>query len=304
MLEESFEQTSASKLKKIAGNIDQLPMLPGVLFQLMKLNSDDNEFYDQAHELVKADPPLASFVLGYANSAASSPNHKIHSLQAALTRVGSQTIVELITALSVSKVFVPSQPEHKALWKHSIETAVIASFLSKITHHHEVDPEMAYMCGLLHDIGRFVLFQFAPKALDETDARGWSSPDELPLVEKKILGTSHAEIGFIACQKLNLPAVVASVVKHHHNYDIFCNAQTPKVFRELVLILQFADFLSVMAIKTPGWEQLSTNDLKTHILAHCIMPNWGQHSLPLDMIAEALPMLITKSDKLAASLGV
>ncbi|SIS99442.1 HDOD domain-containing protein [Neptunomonas antarctica] len=304
MSEESFEQSRASNLEKLTRHINQLPMLPGVLFQLMKLNSDDNEFYDQVHELAKSDPPLASFILGYANSAASSPNHKINSLQAALTRVGSQTIVELITALSVSKVFIPSQPEHKAIWKHSIETAVIASFLSKNTHHHEVDPEMAYMCGLLHDIGRFVLFQFAPEALNETDIMGWSSPDELPLVEEKILGTSHTEIGFIACQKLNLPPVVASVVKHHHNYNIFRNTQAPKVFRELVLIIQFADFLSVMAIKTPGWAQLSTDDLKTHILAHCIMPNWGQHALPLDMIAKALPMLITKSDKLAASLGV
>lgn len=304
MSEDSLDSNTTTNLEKITRHIDQLPMLPGVLFQLMKLNADDEEFYDQVYNLAKTDPPLATFILGYANSAASSPSNAINSLQAALTRVGSQTIVELITTLSVSKVFVPSQPEHKAIWKHSIETAMIAAFISKITHHHEVDPDLAYMCGLLHDIGRFVLFQFAPKALDETDAIGWGSPNELPLVEKKLLGTSHAEIGYIACQKLHLPNVVSSVVKHHHNYNICNNNKAPKSFRELVLIIQFADFLSVMALKTPNWGELSNADLKAHIRTHCIMENWGDHKLPIDMIAEALPMLIAKSDKLAEGLGV
>ncbi|WP_293267471.1 HDOD domain-containing protein [Neptunomonas sp.] len=304
MSDDSLANKATSNLEKITRNIDQLPMLPGVLFQLMKLNSDDDEFYDQVHSLAKTDPPLASFILSYANSAASSPNNAITSLQAALTRVGSQTIVNLITTLSVSKVFVPSHPEHKLIWKHSIETAMIASFISKITHHHDVDPEMAYMCGLLHDIGRFVLFQFAPTALDQTDAQGWGSANELPLVEKQILGTSHSEIGYIACQKLHLPNIVSSVVRHHHNYDICENDKAPQAFRELVLIIQFADFLSVMTSKTSDWKDFSTNDLKAHIHANCIMKNWGDHNLPVDMIAEALPMLISKSETLAASLGV
>lgn len=304
MSEDSHEHHTQSNLEKITRHVDQLPMLPGVLFQLMQLNSDDNEFYDQVHSLAKADPPLATFILGYANSAASSPNHKINSLQSALTRVGSQTIVELITTLSVSKVFIPSLPEHKALWRHSIETATLASFISKISYHHDIDPEMAYMCGLLHDIGRFVLFQFAPQALQDTEAMGWDSPEELPKVEKQVMGTSHAEVGYIACKKLNLPNIVSNVVKHHHNYDIFSNEKVPKAFRELVLIIQFADFLSVMALKTKDWKKLSSNDLKKHIRQHCTVPNWGNHELPIDMIAEAYPMLISKSDKLAASLGV
>ena len=304
MPEDSRERHTESNLEKITHHVDQLPMLPGVLFQLMQLDPDDNAFYDHVHNLAKADPPLATFILGYANSAASSPHHKINSLQSALTRVGSQTIVDLVTALSVSKVFIPSRPEHKALWRHSIETATLASFISKISYHHDIDPEMAYMCGLLHDIGRFVLFQFAPQALQETEAMGWASPDELPVVEKQVIGTSHAEVGYIACKKLNLPSIVSNVVKHHHNYDIFRNTKVPKAFRELVLIIQFADFLSVMALKTEDWKKLSSNDLKKHIRSHCIIPNWGDHELPVDMIAEAYPMLISKSDKLAASLGV
>ena len=304
MSEDYSQHPIKSNLEKITRNIDQLPMLPSVLSQLMQLNPDSKNFYEDVYNLAKSDPPLAAFILSYANSAASSPNYIINSLQSALTRVGSQTIVELLTTLSVSKVFVPSLPEHKAIWRHSIETAVLASFISKISHHYAVEPEMAYMCGLLHDIGRFVLFQFAPKALHETEARGWDSPDELPLVEKEILGTSHAEIGYITCKKLHLPNVLSNVIKHHHNYDVFKNDKAPKNFRELVLIIQFADFLSVMTLKTPGWETLSTTELKKHIRTHCVLPNWGHHELPIDMIAEAIPMLISKSDKLAENLGV
>ncbi|WP_027857692.1 HDOD domain-containing protein [Marinobacterium jannaschii] len=291
-------------LEAISKHIDQLPLLPGVVMELIKCDIEDETFYDTLYSLAMSDPPLATFILGYANSASSSPNQSINSLRAALTRVGSHTIVELITALSVAKVFVPTKAEHKALWQHSIETACIASFVCRSSELIAVEPEMAHLCGLLHDIGRFVLFQLAPDALNETDARGWGTPIELVDVEKAVVGFSHADVGFLACKRLNLPPLICNLVRYHHNYKVFNHPKAPLVFRQLALVIQFSDFVSVLVERNTDWKEWKPDLLREKILQHCISAEWQNHSLPVQALVENLPQLIKTSDELRDSLGL
>lgn len=291
-------------LKEINDEIGQLPMLPGVLFELMKLDPEDSEFYDHMLRLAKSDPPLAAFIIGYSNSAISSPNSQIDSLQTALTRVGSRTIIELLTALSVSKVFVPQKQEHKEIWRHSIEVANIAAFLARLTPGEHNNPETAYLGGLLHDIGRFVLFQLSPRALDETDAKGWSSPDELISAELDTVGFTHCKVGYLACKKLEIPNLISSVVRYHHKIEVVSHPKAPKELQGLSLMVQVADAVSVLLTKHEDWETWSEANLREHILSYCVHPSWRDKDLPINSLVPALPMLMEKSIKTCKSLGV
>jgi len=291
-------------LDAISKHIDQLPLLPGVVMELLKYDVEDETFYDTLYSLAMSDPPLATFILGYANSASSSPNQSINSLRAALTRVGSHTIVEMITALSVAKVFVPTKAEHRALWQHSIETACIASFICRTSTEIKVEPETAHLAGLLHDIGRFVLFQLAPDALNETDAQGWGTPIELVDVEKAVVGFSHADVGFLACKRLNLPPMICNMVRYHHNYKVFNHPKAPLLFRQLVLVIQFADFVSVLVERNPQWRKWKPDQLREQILENCVSAEWQNHGLPVQPLVENLPELIWNSEQLLEGLGL
>lgn len=298
------EQAQRLTLSEINEQIGQLPMLPGVLFELMKLDPEDTEFYDVMLRLAKSDPPLAAFIVAYSNSAVSSPNSKIDSLQTALTRVGSRTIIELLTALSVSKVFVPQKQGHKDIWRHSIEVANIAAFIARLTPGEMNNPEAAYLAGLLHDIGRFVLFQLSPDALNETLEEGWSDPDELIQVEMKAVGFPHTKVGYLACKKLDIPMLIASVVRYHHNVEVVSHPKAPPELQCLSLSVQVADAVSMMLAKNSDWQEWSEDNLKEHILSFCVQPCWRDKELPIHSLVPALKMLMEKSENTCKSLGV
>ena len=291
-------------LEEITEHVDQLPMLPAILFEIMQCDAEDENFYERIYELAKSDPSLAAFILSYANSAASFATHHIDGLKTALTRVGSQTIVDLLTTLSVARVFIPKKKEHKALWQHSIEVANIASFISRVSGSHQVPPDEAYMGGLLHDIGRFVLFQLAPSALDETDAKGWHTPQELSDVERELLGFDHAKVGYITCKKLNLPQLLINMVRYHHHYEIVEHPRAPKELQELSLIVQFADSVSVFLSQNPKWKKWSEPELIIEISNNCIHKAWLHQELPVKALVHALPMLTEKTANTCRSLGV
>jgi len=53
----------------------------------------------------------------------------------------------------------------------------------------------AYLAGLLHDIGRFVLFDQSPEFIRAVDDLAWTTPTELIEAERQICGIDHAELG-------------------------------------------------------------------------------------------------------------
>jgi putative nucleotidyltransferase with HDIG domain len=290
-------------LKQLHNKVGELPFLPAVLTQLLQLNKNDETYYDQVIVLARKDPSISTLILKLANSATSGSIIKIDSLQKAMSRVGTHCIAGYIAALGVSRVFIPVNEEHKLLWNHSIETAIIAEFLAFKMPKLEVDRGVAYLSGLLHDIGRFVMLDTAPEALVDTPSSSWSSPQEHPTVEKEILGYDHSEAGLIACKHWELPTVICNVVRGHHMYSIFAKKELREDFRNLILIIQFADFISVIFSKNPEWLELSGKQLETNIKEVCIHKLWGDISLPTKELSIELPLLIKNARTMAQSIG-
>lgn len=270
----------------------------------MNLDQDSDDFYEKLTQLTITDPPLAARVLTIANSASTAPTSPITNLKEGLIRVGLKTILSLITTLSVAKIFVPAKPEHKAIWQHSLETAVFAKFLAKELPDFKIDPEQAYTCGLLHDIGRLTLFAISAKTIEVIDDRGWATPIELPLVERKILGFTHAEVGYIAAQKWQLPVILQKLIRYHHSYNIAQKENVPTEFANLVILTQYADLLSVFVEKNTDWASWDIAELKKGIEKICYHKDWPKIDFPVDKIIEALPALTQDISAIMKSLRI
>ena len=217
----------------IEKHIGQLPMLPGVVHQLMQFDPESEMFFEAVFRLSRTDPPLACLILSHANSAASAPNHPIYDLREALTRIGSETVVKLVTDVSVGKVFMPSTDAERSLWTHSVNVAAQVELRCQ-QKDSKIPPELGYICGLLHDLGRFVLLQFSPQTINQAAAAGWETLDDLPKAELQLIGTTHAQIGYIAARKLNLPKIICSLIKHHHDAGLAESKKAPERFKLLV----------------------------------------------------------------------
>jgi len=290
-------------LKYIHQHIERLPLLPNVLFELMTHDQNDEKYYEMVLGLAKADPPLASFIISYANSASSSPNQAIVNLKTALTRVGALRVVNLLTAKSVAKVFVPKGDDSKQLWRHSIQVATFSSFMCRMTPSFTVNPETAYLAGLFHDLGRFVMLDIVPDALEATIASHWATPQEHPEVETETLGYNHCEVGYLACRRWKMPEIICNTTRHHHHYNVCSNTKLPKDFRELIILMTFADHVSALLAKHDDWKEWTNENLQDHIQIDCLRPEIASASLPVSAFVDALPALHNKCQQLLEMIG-
>lgn len=293
----------APALLEIEEKVRQLPFLPVVLTELMGMDKTADDYFERMVALARKDPSLTTLILKIANSAASAASQPINGLTLAMSRIGTESIAQYITTLGVTRVFVPTQDEHKLLWKHSIETAIYAEHIALNMKVLNVNPEMAYICGLLHDIGRFVMFDVAPEALKGTPSSSWASPQELPLVEQKRVGYDHSQVGMIACKHWQLPKVICNMVRAHHQYSIFANAELPLSFRNLILVIQLADFISIHLTKNEAWLDLTDDELEQKLRQSCTHKTWGEIDLPFKCLAEELCFLQEKARSWTTAIG-
>ncbi|SEQ98318.1 HD-like signal output (HDOD) domain, no enzymatic activity [Amphritea atlantica] len=275
----------------VKDRIDNLPLIPFVVEQLSTLSHDAIDFYSKVAELAEQDPPLAAKVLSAAHRVPCGPLKPVYNIEKALERMGVFNTLALMQELTAVPVFEPTSPGHKIGWRHSLETARFSRFLAQNTPGFNVSSDLAYMAGLLHDIGRFVLLQIAVKAVEVVDTKGWNSPEELSDVEQQTYGFTHAEVGYLAAQHWNLPRTLTSMLRLHHDYDLWRYDSVSVPFKQLLTIVQFADFLSVFLIKNPEWPAWSSTQLKGAICGFCIHKNWPEVDFPVDKLVAQLPAI-------------
>lgn len=290
-------------LEFVKERIDKLPLLASVVDRLQRLSQDSIDFYPKVAELAEQDPPLAAKILSAAHSVPCSSLKSVYNIEKALERIGVFNTLKLMRELTSVEVFEPKTAGHKLAWRHSVETARFSRFLADNISEFNVSSDLAYMSGLLHDIGRFVLLQIALKAVEVVDMKGWNSPEELSDVEQQLYGFTHAEVGYLAAQHWNLNGTMANMLRYHHQYNLWDFESVSEPFKQLLTIVQFADFLSVFIVKNPEWPAWSQTQLKGAITEFCIHEGWPEIDFPIDLLVEELPKITEQCHKVLMKAG-
>jgi putative nucleotidyltransferase with HDIG domain len=247
--------------EQLAQQLGQLPLLPAVVTEILSLDPEADDYLDRLVRLAERDPPFAVRVLQCANSAYSAPSTPIVSLEKAAMRLGTEQCAGLVLALAVVKVFIPNTDAQRLLWIHSLQTALFARRFCQDVPTLRRHSDQAYVCGLLHDIGRFVQFEGAPADLGLVNDLHWTSPKELVDQERNALGYDHALLGWHACRKWSLPESIGELVRHHHDVRS-ADGHEPV---EMISVVQWADALSVALITCPQFGSHSAQELVQHV---------------------------------------
>jgi putative nucleotidyltransferase with HDIG domain len=159
------------------------------------------------------------------------------------------------------------------LWNHSVATAVTAQWISRYLHY--LDPEEAYVAGLLHDMGKLILDQYM--MIDYSRIIELMRNYNLALwqVEEKLLGIDHSMVGSLMAQKWNFPVVLVDAIRYHHAPSL---ARTKQ---QLGAIINMANALA----KTPENEKIDPFGMVVHPEALTIL---GVDQLQLDRIKQLL----------------
>lgn len=146
-----------------------LPNMPGVAAQLIRSMNDDNMTLPALAELIGKDPALSATVLRIANTARYSPLRSVSSLREATATLGMTTLRNLALATCMSKAFpAVAGLDRRRFWCRGIATAHYAALVGRATL---VDPEVAYLGGLMLQTGQLLMMQIEHKGVVELESQ-------------------------------------------------------------------------------------------------------------------------------------
>lgn len=204
-------------LELLVVEVDKLVSLPDIYYRLEETIVDPTSTVDVIASLLRSDPDLCARMLRMANSAFYSFPTRIETIERAVGTIGLRQIRELVLVTAVVKAFegIPAGTVNmETFWEHSIAVGVMARELGQQAALPNADG--FYIPGLLHDIGRLVMYLKLPGLMRELLERHDTEGRSLFLMEKEMLNYSHADIGARLLELWNLPESIWEPVGKHH----------------------------------------------------------------------------------------
>ena len=201
--------------KKTLEKILQLPSLPTLAMEIMDSFSNDLIDASALASKISQDPAITLKLVSIANSSFFGLSKKVGSVQEAIVVIGFNSLRGLVTAAILINAF-PSigksfNSEH--YWQHSIETGSCAKILAK---RLDIDSEVAFTAGLLHDIGRLVLsvyfYDDFLRILEFRKNNGLNMKE----AEQAVMGLDHAALGGKVAEHWHLPLDIQIAISEHH----------------------------------------------------------------------------------------
>lgn len=210
----SSEPVTASPqaLRQSLSRLKSLPTLPRLLQSVVSALEDPDVDFENVAELIEVDQSLTSQILRLANSAFYGAQGSVGHVTQALVMLGAAVTRSLVLSTSVLDI---RKVELRGFWEHSIGCAVAAGAISKVTGRSS--PEDVTAAGLLHDLGKVVLYKELPDAVVYIANRAEAGNRRFLEVERDLLGVDHGEIAGWLVQKWNFPTRLAEPIMYHHS---------------------------------------------------------------------------------------
>jgi len=185
------------------------PMLPSVALEIHDLSCRPDIDTEKLVVVLEHDPMLAAHVLRVANSAIFRGRDAETSLRSAVLRLGLKNLGEVVFEIALHmRVFRSAEYSGmmEQLRRHSTACGNLCRMLASRAGQ---DPEHAFLCGLLHDIG-------IAGILIVLGERSKSEPALDSVVLNEVVGQIHEDVSGMLVRQWKLPGEVAEVVVHHH----------------------------------------------------------------------------------------
>lgn len=199
----------------------ELPSPPQIHAALQAALADKHKTTADIADIVASDPSLAARLLKLVNSPFFGVGRGIDSLPRAVSLVGTEQLSLLATAMSVMTHFkdIPAElMDLPAFWRHSLSTGVLARMIAERAGLR--DKEYHFLGGLLHDVGRLVLFQAMPELSRKALLKAREKQIHLHQAEQDEIGYDHSTLGSVLFRKWELPPALRSTVLYHHIPEI------------------------------------------------------------------------------------
>ncbi len=199
----------------IEGSV-QLGSLPTIFYQINEAVENPESSFAEIGHIISQDSALTARLLNIVNSSFFGFSSKVETISHAITIVGMVQLRDLALATAIINNFkgIPKDVVNMhSFWKHSIATGLAGRVIA--VYLKEPNPERFYVLGLLHDLGRLLLYLALPEEMSRVLIK-YSHGGLLHEAENDVLGWDHAEAGGRLLRKWNLPESLVEGVMYHH----------------------------------------------------------------------------------------
>ncbi|MEJ5357622.1 MAG: HDOD domain-containing protein [Desulfobacterales bacterium] len=194
-----------------------LPEISTIVFELNEVIANPLSTADQMAQVIHKSPSLTALLLKIVNSALYSLPAPVDRVSLAVTLIGTRELSALALGLSVISAFrhIPRRViDMPRFLEHSLACGIASRLLAAQKNLRQT--EQLFSAGLLHDLGRLILYLFFPD--DMLAALRTARREGLCLfeAERRELGCPHAWIGQVLLKKWHLPLLLEHAACFHH----------------------------------------------------------------------------------------
>jgi len=244
-IQEKFILSLKSDIKQVLRiDAEAIPSFSPVMTKLLALSVDEDASIEDLCTLVKTDPGISTRVLGIANSALYRLREQITAVSEAVIHLGVDEVIRIALGAAVfEKMIKPGAKRHfdrVFFWRHCLCVAVLSKSIAQETGYPA--PEEAYICGLLHDLGKIIFDLYGCVDYDDFITNVARYTGTMTTEERDIMGMGHDDVGAYYCALWKLPDPLSLVLKfHHQRYDHLDLSQNQA---RLTAIVSLANFLA------------------------------------------------------------
>jgi putative nucleotidyltransferase with HDIG domain len=200
-------------LKTFVASVQHLPLFTGTAAQLVRSVDREDVTATELSRLIATDVALTAHLLRMVNSPYYGLSRKVGTVSEAFALLGLDLVRRTITVAVLQRplfAYLHDSATARAFWRHKLVTAALSRH---IAHRAGANAELAYMAGLMHDVGRLVLLGQFPEHVDMLLRR--NGEDAGAAREVAAFGFTNAQVGAALLEHWGLPEEIVRAAHEH-----------------------------------------------------------------------------------------
>ncbi len=198
-------------IDSLFAELHNLPSVPKVAQDLIQQFDNPSSSLDCVARNIERDPVIAAKVLRLANSPRFRGARESASIEDAAMRLGFNTLRTLVLASAMTGAFKADPTfDLKGFWTGSFRVASVSRLLAKLSGK---DPDTAFTCGMMHNIGELLIQTGAPAFAAKMNDRQRNASSRAA-EENLQLGFGYPEVGAELARRWQLPKLIQTAIAY------------------------------------------------------------------------------------------